>query len=85
MKIINNSPRNYIAYETILEAGKILEIEDEQTLEILLKQEGVEEYINPEEIKQLKEELKQIKEEPEKPKEEIKEEPKKTQSKKSKK
>lgn len=85
MKIINNSPRNYIAYETILEAGKILEIENEQTLEILLKQEGVEEYIDPEEIKQLKQELKQLKQEAEKPKEEIKEETKKTQSKKSKK
>lgn len=85
MKIINNSPRNYIAYETILEAGKILEIENEQTLEVLLKQEGVEEYIDPEEIKQLKKELKQLKEEAEQPKEEIKEETKKTQSKKSKK
>ena len=71
MKLINNSTRNYIAYDTILEVGKVLEVKDENIAKILLKQEGVEEYINKEDVKKLKEELEELK--AQKPKEEIKE------------
>lgn len=72
MKLINNSPRNYIAFETILEAGKTLEVEDKQIAKILLKQEGVEEFVDKEEVKKLKEELAKLKEakKEEKPKKE---------------
>lgn len=63
MKIINNSTRNYIAFDYVLEAGKVLEIEDETAIKILLKQPDVEEYIDQQEVQQLKEELKQLKEE----------------------
>ena len=69
MKLINNSTRNYIAYDTILEVGKVLEVKDENIAKILLKQEGVEEYINKEDVKKLKEELEELK--AQKPKEEI--------------
>lgn len=72
MKLINKSTRNYIAFETILEAGKVLEVEDKQIAKILLKQEGVEEFIDKEEVKKLKEELAKLKEakKEEKPKKE---------------
>lgn len=62
MKLINNSTRNYIAYDTVLEVGKVQEVADEKTAEILLKQEGVEEYIDKKEVEKLKKELKQLKE-----------------------
>lgn len=63
MKLINNSPRNYIAFDTILEAGKILEIKDSKTVNILKTQPGVEEYIDKEQVEELKKELKELKKE----------------------
>lgn len=62
MKLINNSIRNYIAFDTILEAGKVLEVKDKEAAKILLNQPDVEEYIDKEEIKKLKEENKKLKE-----------------------
>lgn len=62
MKLINNSPRNYIAFDIILEAGKVLDIKDSKTVNILKTQPGVEEYIDKEEVKKLKEENKKLKE-----------------------
>ena len=44
MKLINNSTRNYIAFDTVLEAGKVLDITDSKTANILKTQPGVEEY-----------------------------------------
>ena len=63
MKLINKSTRNYIACDIILEAGKVLEVKDEKVIKLFLKQENVEEYIDQEDIKKLKEEIKQLKEE----------------------
>lgn len=63
MKLINKSPRNYMAFDTILEAGKVLDIADSKTINILKTQPGVEEYIDIEEVKKLKEENKKLKEE----------------------
>ena len=40
MKLINKSPRNYMAFDTILEAGKVLDIADSKTINIL-KNTGV--------------------------------------------
>lgn len=62
MKLINNSPRNYIAFDTILEAGKILEIKNSKTANILKTQPGVEEYIDKEEVAELKKQVEELKE-----------------------
>ena len=69
MKLINNSPRNYIAYDTILETGKIIEIKDKLIIDIFLKQEGIEEYIDKNEVEKLKKEIKELKAEKEAKKE----------------
>lgn len=62
MKLINKSPRNYIAFDTILEAGKVLEVSNSKIANILLTQPEVEEYVDIEEIKKIKEENKKLKE-----------------------
>lgn len=63
MKLINKSPRNYMAFDTILKAGEVLDITDSKTANILKTQPGVEEYIDLEEVKKLKEENEKLKEE----------------------
>lgn len=61
MKLINNAPRNYVAFDYILEAGKVLEVEDKTAAKILLNQDGVEEYIDKKEVEKLKKELEELK------------------------
>ena len=61
MRLINNSPRNYIAFDTVLEAGKILEIKDTKTVNILKTQPGVEEYIDKAEVDALKKQVEELK------------------------
>lgn len=63
MKLINNSTRNYIAFDTVLEAGKVLDITDSKTANILKTQPGVEEYIDKEDIEKLKKEVEELKKE----------------------
>ena len=63
MKLINKSPRNYMAFDIILKAGEVLDITDSKTINILKTQPGVEEYIDLEEVKKLKEENEKLKEE----------------------
>ena len=63
IKLINKSPRNYMAFDIILKAGEVLEIKDSKIANILLTQPEVEEYIDPEEVKKLKDELKELKKE----------------------
>lgn len=63
MKLINKSTRNYIAFDTVLEAGKVLEVKDSKTANILKTQPDVEEYVDIEEVKKLKEENEKLKEE----------------------
>lgn len=72
MKLINNSTRNYIAFGTVLEAGKVLDVKDSKTVNILKTQPGVEEYIDREEVEKLKKEAAKAKEEAKKAKEETK-------------
>ena len=72
MKLINNSPRNYIAFDTVLEAGKVLDIKDSKTINILKTQPGVEEYIDKEEVEKLKKEVEELKAKKEEPKKETK-------------
>ena len=62
MKLVNNSPRNYVAFDTVLEAGKVLDIKDSKAANILKTQPGVEEYIDKEEVEELKKEVKKLKE-----------------------
>lgn len=61
MKLINNSTRNYMAFNIILKAGKDLDTEDEKIAKILLKQNGVEEYIDKKEVEKLKKEIQKLK------------------------
>lgn len=61
MKLINNSPRNYIAFDVVLEAGKVLDITDSKIINILKTQPGVEEYVDKEDVKKLQEEIKELK------------------------
>lgn len=72
MKLINKSTRNYIAFDTVLEAGKVLDIKDTKTINILKTQPDVEEYIDKEEVEKLKKEAAKAKEEVKKAKEEAK-------------
>lgn len=72
MKLINNSPRNYIAFDTVLEAGKVLDIQDTKIINILKTQPGVEEYIDKEEIEKLKKEVEELKAKKEEPKKQVK-------------
>lgn len=63
MKLINKSSRNYIAFDVVLEAGKIKEISDSKVANILKTQPLVEEYVDVEEVKALKEEIEKLKKE----------------------
>ena len=63
MKLINKSPRSYVAFDVVLKAGEVLEVKDSKTANILLTQPEVEEFIDPAEVKKLKEENKKLKEE----------------------
>lgn len=63
MKLINNSTRNYIAFDVLLEAGKVLEINDSKTANILKTQPGVEEYVDKEDVEKLKKEVEELKKE----------------------
>lgn len=63
MKLINKSTRNYMAFDIVLEAGKVLDIKDSKTVNILKTQPGVEEYIDLDEVKKIKEENEKLKEE----------------------
>ena len=72
MKLINKSTRNYVAFDVVLEAGKVLDVTNSKAANILLTQPDVEEYVDIEEVKKLKEEAKKAKEEAKKVKEEAK-------------
>lgn len=61
MKLINKSPRNYIAFDTVLKAGEVLDIQDTKIINILKTQPEVEEYVDKEDVKKLQEEIKELK------------------------
>lgn len=61
MKLINKSPRNYIAFDVILEAGKVLDIEDTKIANILLTQPEVEKYVDAKDVEKLEKEVKELK------------------------
>lgn len=61
MKLKNTSNRNYMFGLEIFKAGETIEVEDKKTAETLLKQEGIEEVIDKEEVEKLKAELEAVK------------------------
>ena len=63
MKLINKSPRNYVAFDVVLKAGEVLEVENSKIANILKTQPEVEEYVDKEDVEKLKEELKELKDE----------------------
>lgn len=63
MKLINKSDRAYIAYNTVIKPEEVIETNDKKVLDILLKQPGVEEYVDKEDIKKIEEENAKLKEE----------------------
>lgn len=63
MKLINNENRAYIAYNTTIMPKQIVETTDKKTIDILLKQPGVEEYVDKEDIKKIEEENAKLKKE----------------------
>lgn len=74
MKLINNSTRNYIAFDVVLEAGKVLEVNDSKTANILKTQPGVEEYIDKNDVEKLKKEVEELKKDAKKAEKQVKKE-----------
>lgn len=63
MKLENKSTRAYIAYDVVLKAGEILEVDNAKAIELLLKQPDVHKCIDEAETKKLAEENKKLKQE----------------------
>lgn len=61
MKLENKSKHAYIAYDVVLEAGKVTEVKDQKALKILLKQPDVVEFASVEDTKALEDENKELK------------------------
>ena len=62
MKLINKSVRAYIAYDTVIKAGEVIETDDKKVINLLLSQPDVEEHVDKEDVKNLEEENKKLKE-----------------------
>ena len=62
MKLINKSVRAYIAYDTVIKAGEVIETDDKKVINILLSQPDVEEHVDKQDVKTLEEENKKLKE-----------------------
>lgn len=63
MKLENKSTRAYIAYDVVLKAGEILEVDNAKAIELLLKQPDIHKCIDEAENKKLAEENKKLKQE----------------------
>ena len=61
MKLKNTSTRNYIYENIVLEKDKILEVSDEKAYQTFLKQEGVEEVFDKEQVDKMKAEIEKLK------------------------
>lgn len=62
MKLKNNSVRDYNYDKIFLKAGQELEITDKDACQVLLKQDGVIEVVDIQEVERLKAEVKKLKE-----------------------
>lgn len=84
MKLINNSPRNYVAYDIILKAGEIIELdgkEHKRIIDILKKQPDVSEYVDKKDVENLQAQVKKLAKELEKEKKQSKKANNKTKNK----
>lgn len=72
MKIKNNNPYKIMYDLDFIGANTVKEIEDKKTIELLLRQPNVEEYVDKEDLKAIEEENKKLKEELEEAKKETK-------------
>ena len=61
MKLKNTSTRNYIYENIVLEKDKTLEVSDEKACQTFLKQEGVEEVFDKEQVDKMKAEIEKLK------------------------
>lgn len=61
MKLKNTSTRNYIYENIVLEKDKTLEVSDEKAYQTFLKQEGVEEVFDKEQVDKMKAEIEKLK------------------------
>lgn len=61
MKLKNTTTRNYIYENIVLVAGETLEVSDGKAYQTLLKQEGVEEVFDKEQVEEMKAEIEKLK------------------------
>ena len=61
MKLKNTSTRNYIYENIVLEKDKTLEVSDKKACQTFLKQEGVEEVFDKEQVDKMKAEIEKLK------------------------
>lgn len=61
MKLKNTSPRDYMFEKIFLVAGQEMEITDEKAIKSFLKQDGVIEVVDKNEVEKLKAEVKKLK------------------------
>lgn len=61
MKLKNTATRDYIYESIFLKAGEVLEVKDEKACQVLLKQAGVEEIFDKQEVDKMKAEIEKLK------------------------
>ena len=61
MKLENKASRDYIAFDVILKANSVQEIENKEAIKILLKQKGVAKFVDVAEAKALETENEKLK------------------------
>ena len=63
MKLENRAPRDYMAFDVILKANSTQDVTNKQAIAILLKQEGVREFVDVSDKKELEAENENLKKE----------------------
>lgn len=63
MKLENRAPRDYMAFDVILKANSTQDVTNKQAIAILLKQDGVSEFVDVSDKKELEAENENLKKE----------------------
>lgn len=63
MKLENRAPRDYMAFDVILKANSTQDVTNKQAIAILLKQDGVREFVDISDKKELEAENENLKKE----------------------
>ena len=63
MKLENRAPRDYMAFDVILKANSTQDVTNKQAIAILLKQDGVREFVDVSDKKELEAENENLKKE----------------------